>query len=198
MRPKHVHEFKQKMLHETLNKSSFIKLRAKNKIWHKNSLILRDFMFKKNKITIPQFEQQSPQHELNISQLEKAFTLYEWRFRQCEHKFPHFEGSIIQKEQKYNPSIWATKSSMWTKYLSTWGSLNSLWVKIFPQIWLWYVPRIEWWPTQNRTNHPGSALIVPHVEANEGNFHNSVLFDIWVQKGSQLEFAFYYLKASKC
>ena len=31
MRPKHVLEFKQKILDETLNKSSFIKLRAKNK-----------------------------------------------------------------------------------------------------------------------------------------------------------------------
>ena len=132
-------------------------------------------MFKKNKSTIPQFEQQSPQCELNISQLEEVLTLYEWRFCQCEHKFPHFEGSIVQKEQKYNPSIWTTKSSIWTKYLLTWGSLNSLWVKIFPQIWLWYVPQIEWWLTQNRTNHPGSALIVPHLERNEGNFHSSAV-----------------------
>ena len=34
-------------------------------------------MFKKNKSTIPQFEQQIPQSELNISQLEEALTLYE-------------------------------------------------------------------------------------------------------------------------
>ena len=132
-------------------------------------------MFKKNKITIPQFEQQSPQHELNISQLEEALTLYEWRFCQFEHKVPHFEGSIVQKEQKYNPSIWATKSSMWTKHSSTWESHNSLWGKIFPQLWLWYVPQIEWWLTQNRTNHPGSALIVPLLEPNEENFHSSVV-----------------------
>ena len=34
-------------------------------------------MFKKNKSTIPQFEQQSPQREVNTSQLEEALTLYE-------------------------------------------------------------------------------------------------------------------------
>ena len=49
-----------------------------------NSLILRDLLFKKNKSTIPQFEQQSPQRELNTFQLEEALTLYEWRFF---HKF---------------------------------------------------------------------------------------------------------------
>ena len=42
-----------------------------------NSLILRDLLFKQNKSTTPQFEQQSPQRELNISQLEEALTLYE-------------------------------------------------------------------------------------------------------------------------
>ena len=68
-------------------------------------LILRDLMFKKNKSTIPQFKEQSPQRELNISQLEEALTLYELRFCQFEHKFPRFEGSHVQKEKKYNPSI---------------------------------------------------------------------------------------------
>ena len=34
-------------------------------------------MFKKKKSTIPQFEQQSPQCELNIPPHEEALTLYE-------------------------------------------------------------------------------------------------------------------------
>ena len=70
-----------------------------------NSLILRGLLFKKNKSIIPQFEQQSPQRELNIPQLEEALAPYEYRFYQFEQIFPHIEGSHVQKEQKYNLSI---------------------------------------------------------------------------------------------